>query len=145
MIRYIELFANIFIAVGVVITAIQLWLTKKQSITSFEDKVSDEYRQIIRAISAKALIGDELTDDEFDKDFNELYNYIDFSNEEVFLRQQRRIRKETWQYWCDGIKSNLQLPPMKKAWTIIKDKKPDSFNELRKLECDQFKSDPIDW
>lgn len=141
--NFSKLLLNIVTAIGVVIAAVQLWLTKRQAVTAFEDQVSNEYRQIARSIPVKALLCENLTDQEFDKALNELYNYIDFSNEQVFLRQQRRIRKSTWQNWCEGIESNLKLPAFNKAWKLVKEKLPDSFNELRTLEAKGFsKVDP---
>ena len=42
----INLIASIATAVGVILAAIGLWLTKIQAMTSFEDGVSNEYCQI---------------------------------------------------------------------------------------------------
>ena len=93
----------------------------------------------------KALLGDSLNDEEYAQSFSLLYHYIDLSNEQVFLRQQGRISKATWENWCDGIKSNLSLHTFSRAWQDIKPAAKDSFRELRKLEASGFQDDPYGW
>jgi hypothetical protein len=56
-----------------------------------------------------------------------------------------RISRSTWINWCDGIKTNLSRPAFDKAWKKIKKEAKGSFEELRHLEEDQFKSDPRIW
>ena len=143
--NYFQVAASMVTAVGVVIAAIQLWLTKRQAVTTFEDEVSNEYRQIAKSIPVQAMLGEDLREEEFNRALNEIYNYIDFTNEQIFLRQQGRIRKTTWQNWCEGIDSNLDLPAFEKAWKLVKEKRPHSFNELRRLEAEGFRIDPKEW
>ncbi len=132
-------------AVGIIIAIIQIKQTKQQAITAFEDEMARQYRDIIQRVPVKALLNEELSEKVFEVALNELYNYIDLTNEQVFLRQQNRIREETWKSWRDGIKSNLSLPAFKKAWEIIKEKVPHNFEELRILEKANFAVDPKDW
>ena len=141
----VNLVASIATAVGVILAAVGLWLAKIQSMTSFEDGVSNEYRQIVKLIPVRALLGDELSDEEFENSLNDIYNYIDFTNEQIYLRQQGRIRKATWNSWADGIETNLNRKSFKKAWEIIKEKSPNSFTELRRLEQQAYKVDPKSW
>lgn len=143
--KQLQLLTSAATAVGVFFAAVQLRFTKKQAITTFEDQVSNEYRQIVKAIPVKALLGESLTDDEFYGALNDLYNYIDFTNEQIFLRQLNRIRLTTWENWQDGIKSNMSLPAFERAWQLVKNKLPNSFNELRKLEEEKYTSDPRKW
>jgi hypothetical protein len=74
-----------------------------------------------------------------------LYFYIDLCNEQVFLRQNRRVCGATWVFWQDGIRSNLGRPAFKKAWEDFKLAAPNSFRELRQLEKTDFKDDPASW
>ena len=141
----INLIASIATALGIILAAIGLWLTKTQAVTSFEDNVSNEYRQIVKSIPVSALLGDELSDEEYAKSLNAIYNYIDFSNEQIYLRKEGRIRETTWNNWADGIETNLNRSAVKKAWGAIKEKSPNSFSELQKLEETSFKSDPKSW
>jgi hypothetical protein len=67
------------------------------------------------------------------------------TNEQIFLRQVGRVRKNTWQNWRDGIKSNLSRPTFHRAWEEIKARSNGSFQELRRLERENFKSDPANW
>ena len=145
VVSIIQVTASTVTAIGVVIAAIQLWLIKRQAVTTFEDEVSNEYRQIAKPIPVQAMLGEDLKEEEFNRALNEIYNYIDFTNEQIFLRQQGRIRKTTWQNWCEGIDSNLDLPAFKKAWKLVKEKLPHSFNELRRLEAEGFRIDPKKW
>lgn len=124
----------------------KLWIHEsKAKITSFEDDIAREYRGIINKIPTKAILGEELSDKEFDNALDDLFSYIDLSNEEIFLRQQKRVRKKTWFCWCEGIEMNLEKPAYKKAWTIIKASDTEIFSELRRLEKSDFKDDPKNW
>jgi hypothetical protein len=141
----IEAIASTVTATGVFIGAIQLLLTKRINQTQFEDDLTKQYREITKMISVKALLGGELTTDEFEEDQKGLYHYIDLSNERVFLRKIGRVSQATWEYWRDGIKSNLSRAAFKQSWDQVKVAAPNSFSELRRLEKSDFKVDPTSW
>jgi len=146
LLKIIKLTASLATSVGVGIAAYQIWQAKKQSITTFEDDFTRQYREIIQRIPVKALLNENLSDDDFQMALNEIYNYIDLTNEQIFLRRQNRIRSQTWENWRDGMKSNLELPAFKRAWEMIKERTPDNFfEELRCLEILNFKRDPKFW
>ena len=123
----IQLSALVATSLGVGIAAYQIWQTKKQSITSFEDDFTRQYRDIIQRIPVKALLNENLSDDDFQKALNEIYNYIDLTNYQIFLRKQNRIRSQTWEILRDGMKANLELPAFKRGWEMIKERTPDNF------------------
>jgi hypothetical protein len=137
--------ASVATAFGVGFAGLQIRLAKRQARTQFEDGLAREYREIAQRIPVKALLGEEIDDRDYGNALDELYHYIDLSNEQVFLRQNDRISSKTWENWCDGIKSNLSRPAFKKAWTEIKSRATESFNELRRLEASGFKDDPCKW
>ena len=91
-------------ALGVVVAMVQLWRTATQSVTTFEDSISKEYREITRRIPYKALVGIEMSDVEKEEALNEIYNYMDLCNEQIFLRKAKRVRKTTWNDWQEGMK-----------------------------------------
>jgi len=130
---------------GVLFAGWQLFLTKRQAITSFEDSVSREFREIAQRIPVKALLGEALSAAELTEAPDEFYHYIDLSNEQVFLRLNGRVSKATWRNWADGISSLLRRPAFRAAWEEIKAKAPDSFEELRLLEAHEFQADPRTW
>jgi hypothetical protein len=136
--NWISATANCVMAIGVRLVLWQIWLTTKLATTQFEDSMAKEYRELAAKIPTKALLGEDLTDEEYHEAFDEFYHYIDLSNEEAFLWKRGRISAETWTYWLDGIKSNLSMPAFKKAWMEIKEKAKDSFHELRDLEGSGF-------
>ena len=77
---------------------------------------------------------------------DEIYNYIDLTNYQIFLRKQNRIRSQTWEILQDGMKANLELPAFKRGWEMIKERTPDNFfEELRCLEISKFETDPKSW
>jgi hypothetical protein len=137
--------ASVATALGVVFAALQIALTRRQARTQFEDGLAREYRELAQRIPVKALLGETIDDKDYANALDELYRYIDLSNEQVFLRQNNRISHKTWENWCDGIKSNLSKPAFKKAWAEIKSRATESFNELRRLEASGFKDDPRKW
>jgi hypothetical protein len=142
---WISAIANCVMAAGVILVFWQIWLTKKQATTAFEDNMAKEYRELAARIPTRALLGEDLSQEEYKQTFDEFYHYVDLSNEEIFLRQRNRVSEETWVYWLDGIKSNLSRPAFKRAWEEIKARNSDSFNELRRVEKENFRTDPHTW
>jgi hypothetical protein len=106
--------------------------------------MSCQYREILKTIPINALLGEELSPEEFKAAENGIYHYLDLSNEQVFLRQNKRVSSETWKIWCDGIKANLSRKAFEEVWKRIKEAIPDNFLELQKLEAD-FTADPRKW
>ena len=130
-------------AVGVAFAAIQLWRSKQQQVLRFEDEIAREYREIARKIPIEALLGKNLND--YSETLNSTYTYIDFCNEQIFLRKKGRIRKSTWDNWLEGIEANMKLPAFDEAWKEIHQNLPGIFTELKRLEDEDYKSDPKKW
>lgn len=149
---FISFFVVLFdfiVAIGTIIALLialrQISESRKQATTNFEDRLDREYREIIHHIPIKAFLGEKLNEDEYKEALTDLYRYIDLSNQQVFLRQQGRVRKETWVFWRDGIKSNLSRHPFDQAWKEIREKGQQSFSELKRLEVSGYSDDPKDW
>lgn len=143
--KIIEILAVFATALGVTFVAFQIWEAKQQVRVVFEDDFTKQYRDVIHRISVHALLGEELDDESFEKDLNEIYNYIDLTNEQIFIRKQRRISSVTWNNWLSGIRTNMNLPAFSKAWTLIKSRTEGNFQELRRLEASGYVEDPADW
>lgn len=120
-------------AVGVAVAAFQLRITKRQSVTSFEDSLTNQYRQVLSSIPLKALFGETLSDNEHSEHLEYFYRYFDLCNEQVFLQRNGRISKETWIFWREGIISNMLRPAFELAWIEVSIRAPNDFDELRKL------------
>ncbi len=131
-------------ALAVIFAMLQLRETKGVNQLQFEDGLAKEYRELVSRIPTQALLGTGLSPKEYAAAFDELFRYIDLSNEQVTLRMNRRISLEVWRSWCEGIKSNLALPTFERAWRDIQ-AKTSSFQELRKLEKEKFEIDPASW
>jgi len=131
-------------ALAVLVAAWQVRSSTQQARTAFEDELSREYRELARRIPVDVLLGDDITNDEFDRVFPVLYQYLDLTNEQIFLRMNGRIRDSTWMDWRDGIRSNLARPTFAKAWNVVKDRSK-NFDELRRLERENFSNDPREW
>jgi hypothetical protein len=144
-IAVVSMLGSVATAFALIVAIWQLHLARKQAITDFEDELDREYRKIIAGIPVKAILGDPLSEEEFEATFSALYRYIDLSNKQVFLRQDRRVSKHTWLFWRDGIQSNLSRQPFDRAWKEIKDQAASSFSELRQLEASSFSEDPASW
>ncbi len=132
----IEAIAAISTAIGVLLLLLQIRQSKNQSQTQFEDELTREYRDIIKDIPVKALLGEELTEEEYRNTLGDFYRYVDLSNTQAFLHNEGRINSKTWKDWEAGIKSYLHRPAFKRAWGKIKSKEEisDNFQELRDLE-----------
>ena len=142
---WITALATVVSAGGVVFAVRQLRLTKQISQQEFEDGLAKEYRELASRIPTRALLGSGLSPSEYDDSFDEMFRYIDLSNEQVLLRKSRRIGDDTWESWCSGIQYNLSLPVFNRAWKEIKEKNPTQFLELKLLEQQGFHSDPKFW
>lgn len=145
IIETINLVASCTTAIGVIIAAVQIWLSRSQGVTTFEDGFAKEYRELARRIPPRALLDAILSEDEMKNHLDEFWHYFDISNEQTFLRQIGRIRTETWIFWRDGIRSNFQKPAFKWAWEEVENMKTTEFSELRRLQKSDFKEDPKNW
>jgi hypothetical protein len=128
----IDLVASVATAIGVMVAAWQLALSKGQARTEFEDNLNMQYRGISRRLPINALLGDTLDPAEQQSALADFYHYFDLSNEQAFLRRQGRIRKRTWENWREGITQNLEKPAFAAAWKEIT-KRSQSFNDLREF------------
>jgi hypothetical protein len=142
---------NAISAVAACVAAAGVWYARHQLKTSrelaqlaFEDALGKEYRELAGQLSKKALMGEVLNDVEYEDAFDELYRYIDLTNEQIALRVRCRITAEVWCSWSEGITANLALPAFARAWAEIK-ARSEGFEELRRLEREAFKSDPKEW
>lgn len=131
-------------AAGVWYARVQLRTSREIAQLQFEDGLAKEYRELANRLPTKALLGEDLTEEEYKVSFDELFRYVDLSNEQVCLRQRGRINGAVWESWRDGIQGNLSLPPFRRAWEEIKGRSR-SFEELRRLEREDFKVDPKSW
>ena len=136
---------SIATAVAVFVAAWQVRRGATQVRTEFEDDLSREYRELSRGLPVKAVLGDRLEPDEMELAFPRLIQYIDLCNEQVFLRVQGRVSKATWLQWRDGIRANLARPGFAEAWRRVKAHPASNFQELRRLESEDFQTDPQSW
>lgn len=137
--------ASIATAIGVLVAAYELRETQKIAQTEFEDSLDQQYRELARGIPVDALIGKTVSDDKKELTRELIYNYLDLCNEQVSLRQKKRIRKDSWLDWSAGIKSHLQKIEFQSVWEEIKIESPGTFTFLEKLEQTQYNKDPAQW
>jgi hypothetical protein len=112
---------------------------------SFEDGFDMQYRDLAFVIPVDALIGDTVAEDMKVKTRECIYNYLDLSSEQAFMRMNGRIRRATWNSWSLGMKSHLKKPEFKKVWDEVFAAAPDTFTYLAKLIEDDFATDPKSW
>lgn len=125
--------AAVFTAFGAWAAVRQLRLLEQQSVTSFEDGLVDEYRDIAKDLPLAALLGGDMEPQALAATLPVFYRYFDLCNQQVFLQKQGRIRAATWALWRDGIVSNLRRPAFASAWAEIAMKATGDFDELRAL------------
>jgi hypothetical protein len=142
---YLTLLANAATALGVAVGAWQLRTTGRLANTQFEDGLTKEYREIIQQLPVDALLGNDVPEQVIEKYLHHFYRYVDLTNQQLFLRQTKRIGTRTWRNWKDGIADVMRLPAFAKAWERLKAGPADRFTELRLFEQDAFASDPRKW
>lgn len=141
----VKVLASFATALGVAIATWQIWRNAEQTKTSFEDSLNKEYRELMRRIPFKALIGEEMNEQEIKKSQEAIYNYLDFCNQQVYLRKKKRIRKSTWLEWQEGIQINMGLPVFKKVSSKVFNELPEVFSELQRVRTSAFSTDPAKW
>lgn len=125
--------AAIFTALAAWAAVRQLRMLKQQGVTTLEDALGSEYRQLASTLPLPALLGEPLTDDQHGAALDEFYRYFDLCNHQVFLRDNGRISEATWSFWKEGIESNLKRPAFARAWAEIAGRATGDFDELRGL------------
>ena len=96
-------------------------------------------------IPVNALIGKSVADESKQAVREQIYNYLDLCNEQVYLRKKKRICYSRWVDWCAGVKENLEKPAFREVWEEIKKESPQTFSFLTQLEVQSFKCDPAKW
>ena len=121
--------ASVISALATCAAAVGVWYARGQLHTSreiaqlqFEDALAKEYRDLVNRLPAKIMLGESLTPENYLGAFDELYRYVDLSNEQICLRRRGRISREVWSSWRSGIQSNLELPAFSQAWHEIKER-----------------------
>ena len=145
LLGYISAIGTVATAIGVFLAWQQLLHSRRQAQTAFEDGLAREYREIALRLPLGALLWEDVDLERDPEALEHFYHYFDLSNEEVFLRQNLRVSKQTWISWCGGIQSNLSRPAFQKAWAAIKERSRTDFQELRRLEKCGFAEDPASW
>jgi len=136
----IQAIASLATVVAVVLTWLQLRQVRKQATTTFEDRLTQQYRRIMEDIPTAIWLGSELkslSEQQRDRCRDAIYRYIDLSNEEAFLYDKRRVTEDAWIEWRKGIETNMKLPAFAEVWAEVNEKSPASFEELRALEEQQ--------
>jgi hypothetical protein len=144
LLNILQTLGTLLTGVGASIVIVQLYQRKKQFTTQFEDHLTDEYREIVYEIPTDALLRQDDIDG-YEGELKDYYRYFDLTNEQVFLRQEGRVSKSTWEEWREGIETHLDRPDFQNAWNELKNRAPDSFNELRNLENPEMENDPRYW
>ena len=137
--------APIVTATGVCVGVLQLWNSKRQAVTTFEDELANEYRQITGKLPTAALLGETLSAELLNFHLPDFYRYFDLTNNQIFLRKAGRISRPTWEFWVDGIRTNLARPAFAKSWDDIAQRSGGDFSELRQLVAERFLIDPRKW
>ncbi|MFZ1142192.1 MAG: hypothetical protein WAN76_23685 [Candidatus Sulfotelmatobacter sp.] len=125
--------ASIATVVLVILAWQQIRVVGKQATTTFEDRLTEQYRAIMEHIPTEIWLGLELKaldEEQRHRCQNAIYRYIDLSNEQAFLHNKNRVTDEAWSEWSDGIKLNMKLPAFEEIWGQVKEKCPASFKEL---------------
>ncbi|WP_250657836.1 hypothetical protein [Alkalimarinus coralli] len=135
--------ASVATAIGVLFGAWQIRLSKKQAQAEFEDSMDQQYRSLSMDLPVDVLIGKEPAEEDKAKVRELVFNYLDLSNEQVYLRAKGRISRHTWESWCLGIKAHLERPAFKQVFDEVKVNS--GFTYLERLVDSGYKSDPDDW
>jgi hypothetical protein len=122
-----------------IIAALALWqirLIRRQFRTTFEDGLTQQYRDIMKDIPVGVWLGDalgEVSAQDRERCRDAIYRYIDLSQDQVFLHAKGRICEATWGEWKSGIESNMRQPAFREVWAEVRQRRPESYGELAAL------------
>ena len=133
LLEVLSALSSIATAVGVAVAAYQLFITRRQATTTFEDTLNTQYRQAIERLPIEALFGEPLKEQDQSGLLPHFYRYFDLCNEQAFLFSLGRVSKKTWKNWEEGIKGNMVRPAFKAAWNEVARRAGGDFESLRKL------------
>ncbi|UUC94470.1 hypothetical protein [Comamonas sp. C11] len=125
--------SNVATASGVAVAAWQLFTTRQQAATAFEDSLKNQYRTLIARIPIEALFGEDIPEKKQTELLPHFYGYFDLCNEQAFLQKKGRISAETWENWKDGITGNMSRPAFARAWAQVAERASGDFEHLRTL------------
>jgi len=130
-------------AFGVVFGAWQIRISKKQSQAEFEDRFYQQYRSLTIDLPVDVLIGmkPNKEDEAYVREL--IYNYLDLSNEQIYLRAKGRITSHTWNSWSSGIEAHLKRPAFLEVFDEIRN--ASGFTYLERLADSNYQSDPKSW
>jgi hypothetical protein len=132
-------------AAGVGTAVVQLWMSRRQALTAFEDSMTNQYRAIAAELPVDVFLNRPVPAEELATHRSAFYRYFDLCNEQVFLRSVGRVSRQTWTQWRDGIRQNLSRSAFRESWKQHFDQETDAdFDELRRLMAN-YDIDPIDW
>lgn len=109
--------ASVLTGIGAVLIVHRIKQNSRQFQRDFEDELTREYRELTKEMPVEMLLDESkpLTEEEL----NLLYNYVDLTNQQVWLRSDGRVSKETWLNWRDGIRSNFRRENFRRGWAVI--------------------------
>jgi hypothetical protein len=123
--------SNVATAIGVGVAAWQLFTTRQQAATTFEDSLTSQYRSLIERLPVEVLFGEPLNPQTQTDLLSHFYRYFDLCNEQAFLRKKGRISDQTWENWKDGITTNMNRPAFAVAWAEVASRAQEDFEHLR--------------
>jgi hypothetical protein len=111
---------------SIVFAARSFRLTKDQAVTTFEDSLAREYREITGLLPPVAFYQNErafLSDAEK----RAVFRYFDLCNEQLRLIDEQRVRPVTAEIWKAGIEELMSRPTFKSCWKELQQGLPAEF------------------
>ena len=123
--------APVVTAVGVAVAALQLRRQRDQARITFEESVTQRYRELMKELPVGALLGENPTEppEQWPPEvLNAFIRYFYLSNEQIRLRDHKDVRLRTWEDWSNGIRwSFTTLPWFATAWDYVAERTRGSF------------------
>ena len=101
--------AAVCAAGGVGVAARALRFTRKQAVTTFEDSLDREYREIVRTLPAEVFFRDRANAPLNREQKQAMMRYFDLSNEQLRMIRDGRIEASTGVSWEEGIRDVMEL------------------------------------
>lgn len=119
--------AAVCAAGGVGVAARALRFTRKQAVTTFEDSLDREYREIVRTLPAEVFFRDRANAPLNREQKQAMMRYFDLSNEQLRMIRDGRIEASTGVSWEEGIRDVMELKTFKTEWRAVQQDLPPNF------------------
>ncbi len=95
-------------------------LARRQLTRQFEQRFVDRYDELIARVPLQLLLGESI--EMTPRTERAMYDYFSLCEEQLYYRRSRKISRDTWIDWHEGIAQNMSRKAFQSAWVNLKER-----------------------